>query len=186
MKSSKIVLGVVASPHCTGNTGTLVKEVLNGAGSKGYLTVLKCLGDMQIEPLTACESDKPYGVAGPEDDMGLMHQSIQKMDAFVFGTPIYFDHISARAKIFIDRLIYYGKENTRDLFPKNIPTVIVITYEWDRIEVYDSVIEWIKGRLENYFKMNVVATLKAENTVENPVVERGELLNKAFEIGRKL
>ncbi|MDH5713506.1 MAG: hypothetical protein OEY83_06175 [Candidatus Bathyarchaeota archaeon] len=45
MKGSKrVVLGIVASPHNSGNTATLVKEVLKGAEEKGYETELKCLG----------------------------------------------------------------------------------------------------------------------------------------------
>jgi len=58
MKSSKRVLGIVASPHNSGNTATLVKEVLKGAEEKGYETDLKCLGDLKINPLIASASDK--------------------------------------------------------------------------------------------------------------------------------
>ena len=186
MKSSKRVLGIVASPHNSGNTATLIKEVLKGAEEKGYETDLKCLGDLKINPLIPCASDKPYGVTGPKDDMELIYPSLEKMNTFVLGTPIYYDHISARAKIFIDRLIYYSKENTRDRFPKNVPAVIIITYEWDKREAYSSVVGWIKGRLEHYWKMKVVATLQAENTVKNPVANREDLLKKALQIGRNL
>jgi multimeric flavodoxin WrbA len=192
MKSSKRVLGIVASPHNSGNTATLVKEVLKGAEEKRYETDLKCLGDLKINPLIACTSDKesvwspfsnkPYGVTGPKDDMELIYSSIEKMNALVFGTPIYFDHISAHAKIFIDRLIYYARESTRDRFPKNVHAVIIIAFEAGNPEAYSGVVEWIKGRLERYFRMKVVATLQAENTVRNPVANREELLKKARQI----
>jgi len=46
--------------------------------------------------------------------------------------------------------------------------------------------QWIKGRLEDYWKMKVAATLKAENTVKNPVANREDLLKKARQIGRNL
>lgn len=186
MKNRKRVLGVVASPHNSGNTATLVKEVLKGAEEKGYETDLKCLGDLNINPLVASTSDKPYGVTGPKDDMESINSSLEKMDVLVFGTPIYFDHVSDRAKIFIDRLIYYENESTKDKFPKNVPAVIVITYEWDKLEAYGSVIKWIKNTFEEYFKMKVVASLQAENTVKNPVTGREDLLEKARQIGRNL
>ncbi len=186
MKNRKRVLGIVASPHNSGNTATLVKEVLKGTDEKGYETDLKCLGDLKINPLVASTSDKPYGVAGPKDDMESINSSLEKMDVLVFGTPIYFDHVSARAKIFIDRLIHYENESTKDRFPKNVPAVIVITYEWDKLEAYGSVIKWIKHTLEEYFKMKVVASLQAENTVKNPVTGRKDLLEKARQIGRNL
>ena len=186
MESSKRVFGIVASPHNSGNTATLVKKVLKGAEEKGYEIDLKCLGDLKINPLIASASDEPYGVTGPKDDMELIYSSLEKMNAFVFGTPIYYDHVSARAKIFIDRLIYYDKENTKDRFPKNVRAVIVVTYEWDKPKAYSSVVEWIKNTLEEYFKMKVVASLQAENTVKNPVANREDLLNKARQIGRNL
>jgi multimeric flavodoxin WrbA len=196
MRSSKRVLGIVASPHNSGNTATLVKEVLKGAQEKGYETDLKCLGDLRINPLIASTSDKqsvwssyskkPYGVTGPKDDMELIYSSLERMDTFVFGTPIYFDHISARAKIFIDRLIYYSRETTRDHFPRNVAAVIIVTYEWEKPDAYGSVAEWMKHTLEAYFKMKVVATLQAENTVKNPVANREGLLNKARQIGKNL
>ena len=58
MKSSKGVLGIVASPRNSGNTAILVKKVLKGAEEKGYETDLKCLGDLKINPLVASTSDK--------------------------------------------------------------------------------------------------------------------------------
>lgn len=196
MEKSKRVLGIVASLHNSGNTAILVKEVLKGAEEKGYETDLKCLGDLKINPLIASPSDKqsiwspysnrPYGVTAPKDDMELIFSSLEKMDVFVFGTPIYFDHVSARAKIFIDRLIYYLEENTKNRFPKNVPAVVIITYEWDKPEAYSSVVEWIKHTLEEYFKMKVVASLQAEDTVKNPVANREDLLKKARQIGRNL
>jgi multimeric flavodoxin WrbA len=186
MESSKKVLGIVASPHNSGNTATLVGEVLKGAEEKGYETDLKCLGDLKINPLIASASDKQYGVNGPKDDMELIRSSLEKMNTLVFGTPIYYDHVSARAKIFIDRLIYYNKESTKNRFPKNARAIIIITYEWDKPEAYSSVVEWIKNTLEEYFKMKVVASLQAENTVKNPVANREDLLEKAREIGRNL
>jgi len=196
MRSPKRVLGIVASPHNSENTATLVKEVLKGAKEKGYEIDLKCLGDLKINPLIASASDsesvwspysvKPYGVTGPKDDMELIYSSLEKMNVFVFGTPIYFDHVSARAKIFIDRLIYYDKESVNDRFPKNVRAAIIITYEWDKLGAYSSVVEWIKNTLEEYFKMKVVASLQAENTVKKPVANREGLLKKARQIGRNL
>jgi multimeric flavodoxin WrbA len=195
-KVPKRILGIVASPRNSGNTATLVKEVLKGAEEKGHETDLKCLGDLNINPLTASASDresiwsrygnKPLGVTGPKDDMELIYSSLEKMNVLVFGTPIYFDHISAQAKIFIDRLIHYSGESAKGRLPKDATAVIIVTYEWKKPNAYSDVVKWIKGRLESYWKMKVVATLQAEDTVRNPVVNREDLLNKARKIGTNL
>ena len=44
----------------------------------------------------------------------------------------------------------------------------------------------MKGRFEHYWKMKVVASLKAWDTVKNPVANREDLLKKAYEIGKNL
>jgi multimeric flavodoxin WrbA len=184
--SAKRILGIVAGPHSSGNTAVLVKEILKGADGKGYEPDLVCLGDLKIGHLVDCSSEKPYGVIGPEDDMVEVYPLLEGMSAFVLGTPIYFDHVAGRAKTFIDRLIYYSNDERKDSFPRDVPAVIVVTYEWDRPDAYAGVVEWMTERLEHYFKMKVVASIAAENTLKSPVAEREDLLEKAFEIGSML
>jgi multimeric flavodoxin WrbA len=185
MNLSKKVLGIVASPHNSGNTATLVKAVLKGAEEKGYETELKCLGDLRISPLIESTSES-YGVTGPNDDMATILSSLEKSDVVVFGTPIYFGHVSDRAKIFIDRLIYYDKPERKARLPKGAGAIIIITYADDNPKLYDGVIEWIKGVIRYLNGMKVLATLKAEGTDENPVEKRKDLLEKARKLGGSL
>jgi len=180
----KKLLAIVAGPHCSGNTATMVGHVVRGAEETGFQADLRCLGAMDIRPLLSSPATGPYGVAHPDDDMGEIYPLLESMDAFVFGTPIYFDHVSARAKIFIDRLIrYYGKEG---LFPKGVATVVVITHEWEDAKAYLGVIDWLKGRFENYFGMRVVGSLVGEGTARTPVSKRPELLDRCQQLGREL
>lgn len=185
MKSSKRILGIVASPHNSGNTATLVKAVLEGAEEKGYETELKCLGDLKMYPLVESTSE-PYGVTGPKDDTESVFSSLEKTDVIVFGTPIYFGHVSDRAKIFIDRLIYYEKPERKARLPKGASAVIIITYADERPKLYDGVIEWLKDVMKYFNGMKVVAALKAEGTDENPVEKREDLLEKARKLGKSL
>jgi len=186
MSKSKRVLGIVASPHGSGNTATLVKEVLKGAQEKGYETELICLGDMRLYPLVATDLGKPWDVTDPEDDFEPVFSSLERMDAFVFGTPIYFDHISDRAKLFIDRMVRLADPTVRSRFPKNIPAVVIITYGDRRPTLYDGVIKWIERILRYFNNIKVVATLKAAGTKQKKVSERKELLEKARQIGKSL
>jgi len=184
MAGSRPVLGIVAGPRCSGNTAALVEEVLRGAGDAGRETGLLCLGKLAIGPLVESSGGEPFGVTGPEDDMLGIFRSLEGMGAFVFGSPIYYDHISARTKTFIDRLIYYNDK--KDRFPGGIPAVLAITYEWNKATAYDDVMDWMVERFEHYFKMEVVGKLVAEGTSRTPVSDRPELLEKAYEAGRLL
>jgi multimeric flavodoxin WrbA len=127
----------------------------------------------------------PYEVTGDDDDMKLVFPTLERMDAFVFAVPIYYDHVNDRAKIFLDRLIYYSGKR-RKLFPKNIPAAILLTYEYDVPSSYDSVADWIKHVLEYYRKMKVKSILQVEGVESNPVKNRREILDKAQQIGRDL
>lgn len=185
MKPRKRVLGIIASPHNSGNTATLVKAVLKGAEEKGYETDLRCLGDLKMYPLIESTSE-PYGVTFPKDDMETILSSLEKANVIVFGTPIYFGHVSDRAKIFIDRLIYYEKPERKARLPKGASAIIIITYADDRPTLYDSVIEWLKDVMKYLNGMKIVATLKAEGTDEKPIEKRKDLLEKARKLGESL
>lgn len=178
-------LGIVGSPHKDGNTANLVEAVLEGAKEKGCETELFHLSDLRIGPLVA---DGPK-VAYPEDDMAKLYPHIETMGALVLGTPIYYDHVSARTKLFIDRLHYYslthGREY-RELFPRNVKAVTVITYEWDNPDVYEEVLDWMNERLKHYWNMKITGSIKADGTSLKPVTERKDLLEKARQLGRKL
>ncbi len=179
------VLGIVGSPRREGHTARLVEAVLRGAKEAGHEAKIFYLCDLDIGPLETKDGRIVY----PEDDMARLYPHIESMGALVIGSPIFYDHVSARTKLFIDRLHYYSRthgEEYRRRFPDGVKAVTVITYEAGSPERYDGVLEWLKGRLEHYWRMEIVGKLKAEATTRKPVATRGELLEKAVEIGRSL
>jgi multimeric flavodoxin WrbA len=179
------VLGIVGSPRREGHTARLVEAVLQGAKGAGHEAEIFYLSDLDIGPLEAEGGRLVY----PEDDMARLYTHIETMGALVLGTPIYYDQVSSRTKIFIDRLHFYSRthgEEYRRRFPNGVKAVTVITYDGGSPNRYDVVLEWMKGRLEHYWNMNVVAGLKAEGTGSNPVAKRAQLLKKAREIGQSL
>jgi len=179
------VLGIVGSPNHDGHTAILVEAVIAGAISAGHFADIFYLSDMEIGPIQAGGGVLEY----PEDDMARLYSYLENMEALVLGTPIYYDHVSSRTKLFIDRLHYYSVshgEEYRRRFPDGVKAVTIITQGAGNLDKYDYVLEWMNGRLEHYWNMEVVASLKAESTGRNPVEKREELRNKSMEIGRGL
>ena len=185
MADEGMVVGAVCSPHSAGNTARLVSEVLRGAQSVGRRTKLVCLGDVEMGPLVASTSG-PYGVASPQDEFEEVFELFDEMTGFVLGSPIYFDNVSSRTKILVDRMIRYSEGEKRRRFPRGIPSVLAITYEWDNPTAYDKVLEWMCHVFEHYFKMNIISKITAEDTSRRPVDQRDDLLELAFEAGRTL
>jgi multimeric flavodoxin WrbA len=179
------VLGIVGSPRREGNTARLVEAVLEGAKEAGHHSEIFYLSDLDIGPIKSEDGRLVY----PEDDMARLYPHIETMGAIVLGTPIYYDHVSARTKTFMDRLHYYSRthgEEYRRRFPSGVKCVNVITYEWDEDDAYDDVLDWMKNRMEHYWEMEIVAGLKAEGTGRKPVEKRADLLEEAREVGRSL
>jgi multimeric flavodoxin WrbA len=179
------VLGIIAGPRKTGNTAKLVEAALEGAKEAGHETVLFYLGDMQINPLT--DAEEGYGY--PDDGFTELMPHIESMDALVFGTPIYYDHVSSRAKLFIDRLYYYAKSRGaeyNDKFPKGVKFINAVTCGWDNQDAYTEVVDWLNERMTHYWEMEIVGGLKAYGSGNKPVKDNVELLEKARELGKSL
>ena len=181
------VLGVVGSPRKGRNTARLVEQVLEGARSAGAETEAVYLGELDIKPCLACNDCKKTGRCSQMDDMEGIYESIERARGLVLGTPVYFDHISAQTKLFIDRLYCYvntdlGMAN----FPPGYKGITVMTYEAQNPTRYDYILDWLKERLEHYHRIQVMDSLKAHNTNNQPVAERADLLEQAYEAGKLL
>ncbi len=179
------VLGIVAGPRKTGNTAKLVEATLTGAKEAGHETVMFYLGEMQINPLTDAEDGYGY----PDDGFNEIMPHIESMGALVFGSPIYYDQVSSRAKLFIDRLYYYAKSRGaeyNDRFPKGVKFISAVTCGWDNKDAYNEVVNWLNGRMTNYWKMEIVGGLKAHGSGSKPVKDNKKLLEEARELGKSL
>ena len=179
------VLGVVAGPRKTGNTARLVEEVLKGAEEAGHETVLFYMGDMEVNPLT----DAADGYGYPDDGFSEMMPHLESMGALVLGSPIYYDQVSSRAKLFIDRLYYYSRSHGNEYFerfPKDVKFISAVTCGWDNKDAYNEVVNWLNGRMTNYWKMEIVGGLKGYGSGSKPVKDNVELLEKARELGNSL
>jgi multimeric flavodoxin WrbA len=179
------VLGIVAGPRKTGHTAKLVEEVLKGAEEAGHEAKVIYLSEMNITPLTWEEDAYCY----PEDDFTKIMPEIESMGALVFGSPIYYDQVSSRAKLFIDRMYYYAKSRGGDYYekvPKGVKFINAITCGWDNKDAYTEVVEWLNGRMTNYWEMEIVGGLKAHGSGNNPVKDNKKLLEEARELGKSL
>lgn len=182
----KSVIGIVGSPRRGRNTATLVQKVLEGAASKGLPTELFYISDYHINPCDACDACMPTGPCAQKDDMHVFYSAFNRARVLVWGTPIYFDHVSAQTKLVLDRMYLYTGPDPGQRFPAEVKGVLVATWEARDPTAYDSVIAWFRERLSHYFGIETVAVLKAADTNRKPVRQRPELLAEAFRVGTEL
>jgi multimeric flavodoxin WrbA len=126
------------SPRKTWNTATLLQKAMEGAASRGATTKLIHLYDLDFQGCRSCFGCKTkggpsYGKCAVKDDLTPILKEVEKTDAIILGSPVYFWGMSGEMKSFLERLMFpfylYRKDNNpkRTLFPKTIHTGFIYT-----------------------------------------------------------
>jgi multimeric flavodoxin WrbA len=98
------VIGISGSPRRSGNTDSLLDKALEGALSEGAFVEKIFLNDLAFKPCQACGRCHRTGVCGiRRDDMGGIYEKIERSDAVIVASPIYFGTVTAQLKAMIDR-----------------------------------------------------------------------------------
>jgi multimeric flavodoxin WrbA len=101
------VLGIVCSPRRGGNTEILVREALLAAREAGAETEIVMIEDKVITPCDGCHTCFQTGHCKIKDDMQAIYKQMEKADAIIFGSPVYFQNVTAQAKAIIDRTFLF-------------------------------------------------------------------------------
>ncbi len=102
------VLLVNGSSRKQGCTGTALAEVARALEEDGIDTELFFIGNEAIPDCIACRKCRILGKCVFDDVVNSFVQKARQADGFVFGSPVYFAHPSARLLTFMDRAFYSG------------------------------------------------------------------------------
>lgn len=97
------ILGLSGSPTGGSSTDLLVNAVLEGASAEHVKTRFIRLNERQIVPCQACGQSPDPDFCFFHDDMDEIYDLMAKSEGIILGSPIFFDSVSAQAKLFIDR-----------------------------------------------------------------------------------
>jgi multimeric flavodoxin WrbA len=103
--SMKKILVFSGSPRKSGTTARLIDEALKGARSVGA-EVVKTY-DLNAEGIRGCQGCfycRSHQGCSVKDYLSPMYEDLERADAIVFSSPIYFYDITGQAKVWIDRL----------------------------------------------------------------------------------
>ena len=176
---------VEASPKRDGNSVTLVRELIKGLQVNSEAEVSELyLEDLDIEFCRGCWSCLKLGEPGCviDDDMSWIYPKLNEADVIVLATPIYWWHINAQMKRFIDRLEGLLDGNG----PNNLSgrtLVVVLTYIAEdpdgvylAIQMFRSIAAW--GGME----LKVIRY----NSTGGHVREAPKKLGEAYDLGYSL
>ena len=173
---------VEASPRRDGNSVTLAKEFIRGLNENPEAVVSELyLDDLNIQFCRGCWSCLKLGEPGCviDDDMTWIYPKLNEADVIVFATPIYWWHINAQMKKFIDRLEGLLDGNG----PNNLSgkaLVLILTYNMEDPDGVYLAIQMFKS-IAGWAGLDLIV-LKY-NGFESHVSEVPEKLLEAYKLG---
>ena len=101
------LLSICGSPTENSSTEQLLRAVAqavaDGVGTRRVRRSLVRLNELDFAPCQACGEAPSPKLCFIDDDLVAVHRKLAECDCLLFGSPIFFDSVSAQAKAFIDR-----------------------------------------------------------------------------------
>ncbi len=98
-----LLVALNGSPLRGSNVDLLLERVCAGFRDGGGEGEQIYCDRLIVKPCQACGPEPTPGYCVFHDDMDLVYDRLQRADALVVGSPIYFDAVSAQLKLVIDR-----------------------------------------------------------------------------------
>ena len=102
------VLLVNGSARANGCTHAALTEVARALGEEGIETEQIFIGNQPLPDCIGCRKCRETGSCVFDDCVNRFVEKARSADGFVFGSPVYFAHPSARLLTFMDRAFYSG------------------------------------------------------------------------------
>jgi len=187
MKTRKRVLVLAASPRKNGNSTILALRAAEGVKAEGGEADVVPIGHLKIAPCNACNSciTKPEAECVIKDDMQPLYQKIRNAQGIIFATPVYWFNMSAQMKLFIDRAYAIQDKGCWAFTGKDVG--VILTYGDE--DVFSSGGTNALRSFQDIFaftQANVIGTVYGSADKAGDVQTNGQLLQKAYDLGRKL
>lgn len=169
------VIAINGSPRKDGNTATLLKKALDGAASRGAETELVNLYDLDYKGCISCfncklKGGKSLGQCAVKDGLKPVLERMDKADAIILGSPIYFGQTTGMMRSFLERLLFQYLQydaNYSSLFEGKLPVGFIYTMnvnDEQAMQYYAPMLKVTEGALERTF--GPVDTLYATYTYQ--------------------
>lgn len=96
------------SSRSNGCTGAALNEVARSLNEEGIETEIIFIGNQPLSDCIACGSCRKTGKCVFNDIVNEIVEKAKECDGFVFGSPVYYAHPSARLQAVLDRAFYSG------------------------------------------------------------------------------
>jgi len=187
MKPLKRVLILASSPRKNSNSTILALKAAEGVKAEGGEADVVEIGHLKIAPCNACDSclAKPEAGCVIKDDMQPLYAKIRAAQGIIFATPVYWFNMSAQMKLVIDRAYAIQDKEYFAFTGKDVG--VILTY--GDVDVFASGgVNALRSFQDicAFAKANLVGTVYGTANKAGEVQTNEELLQKAFDLGKKL
>lgn len=181
------ILILTSSPRRQGNSNELAEQVAGGARQAGASVKVINLADLTIHPCSACESCQTWDEVrcDQDDDMQPLYPALIAADAIVLASPIYCFSFCAQLKLFLDRLYAFSGKVPQPLKGKRVALLLTYGEEDPRASGVNNAIKSLRDEFD-YLEAPVTDIIHASADKPGDIRANPEVMNRAFELGRKL
>jgi putative NADPH-quinone reductase len=178
----------------SGNTDIMLTAFLKGAQEAGAETANILLVEKEIKYCKACKACwfNSSGQCVIKDDMAGIMSLMEGADICILATPIYFDNISSRLKVFMDRLMvtvspYWEKDKDgecRHLTAHSSPKLIMLSNcGYPERTHFQVISHWIR-RVARNMNTDVIGEIYASQgtLLSNQVAELNHIISNYIQL----
>ena len=136
------VLLVNGSPHKSGCTNEMLREVAAVLESNGIETTIHWIGNKPIAGCIDCGGCAKAGRCIMDDDVNELRELAAGFDGFVFGTPVYYASSNGRLKCFMDRLFFSDLWGGHATFAHKPAAAVVSARRAGSTNAYDELLKY--------------------------------------------
>lgn len=178
------VLAILGSARRGGNTETLMREALRGAGADAEILDL---AEMSYVGCQGCKGCRVEGSDGCifQDDMQEVYVLMEGADALLLGSPVYYGEVTGQMKSFMDRWYALRDKDRKLRIPAGKKALFILVQGAEDDGRYGPAVKRIEKVLASYEmvpKVLVAAGVEKKGAVK----DMPGLLGRAFEAGKWL
>lgn len=190
----KKILLVSAGGRPRGNTAQLIDAFTRGAEDAGHQVERISLLETKVEPCLGCNACRHGKSCVLRDGFQEITPKIERADALVFASPLYYWTISARMKAFIERL--YGiaaydpapPKGRYEKYPEK-DCALLMTAADNLFWTFSQAEAYYRFTLVNYLGFHDKGMLLAGGcggSDGEPAIEKTTWLEKAYQFGKNI
>lgn len=178
-------IAILGSARKGGNTETLIREVLKGAGA-GRAKIYR-LSEMSYIGCQGCKACRVEGSEGCiwQDDMQILYKEMKKADAIILGSPVYYGEVTGQMKSFMDRWYALRDKDRKLRLSPGKKALFILVQGAPGEDRYKDTVKRLEKVLTSY-EMKPAFLVASGLEEKGAAKHKPELLRKAFMAGAHL